>query len=360
MINIDLPPVLKLCFQQAKPGGSILTLGRQTVGFGHEAIDGYLADGLFDVAAAERLRRAPLTQETVLEAMGFGAVHSLDVSDYEGCTHVFDLNRVDLPSAWRGAYSVVYDGGTLEHVFDFATALRNCIELLEPLGLFVHIGPMNNWPDHGFYQFSPTLWFDVFVQNGFELLASARIRLSQDAARGEFYAVDLLPPYEAASQPRGPDRDVHVVVARKPAQADSPWRTPSQSIYDVRHGRPTDRIEMATFHPFVVVGGRIAPRPARRSPIAPDRMVKAPGGARRVEVRDLGFAGGTQRRPFRSPLVVMEDDAPLPFVACSPEAVAEGPPGRFCQRGWWMYFTASDGSDPRANGRRYELRFPVD
>ncbi len=360
MINLDLPPILKRCFEKAKPGGSILTLGRQTVGFGHEAIAGYQADGLFDTAAADRLRLAPLTQETLLGAMGFGAVHSLDVSDYEGCTHVFDLNRADLPSAWRGVYSVVYDGGTLEHVFDFATALRNCIEMIEPGGLFVHIGPMNNWPDHGFYQFSPTLWFDFFVQNGFELLASARIRLSHNAEGGEYYAVDPMPPYEAAAQARAPERDVHVVVARKPEHAAAPWRTPSQSIYDVRHGRLADRIEIAAFHPFDVVGGRIVQRPERRLPVAPDKMASIPGGGRRVNVREFGAPGGTERRPFRSPLVVIEDGVALPFVVSSPDAVSDGPPGRFCHRGAWMYFTASDGSDPRDNGRRYEMLCPSD
>ena len=67
-------------------------------------------------------------------------------------------------------FSVVHDGGTLEHVFNYLNALRNCMELVKLGGrLFIH-APANNWCGHGFYQFSPELFYRALSpQNGFEV-----------------------------------------------------------------------------------------------------------------------------------------------------------------------------------------------
>jgi hypothetical protein len=67
-------------------------------------------------------------------------------------------------------FGVVFDGGTLEHVFNFPVALQNCMEMLRENGrIFLHT-PANNWCGHGFYQFSPELFYNVFSEeNGFEV-----------------------------------------------------------------------------------------------------------------------------------------------------------------------------------------------
>ena len=107
--------------------------------------------------------------DDLFRALGATSVHSLDASDYEGATLVHDLNQ-PIPAIWRDDYDVVYDGGTLEHVFNFPVALRNCMELVRPGGeLFLHT-PGNNWFGHGFYQFSPELFFRAFsAENGFQM-----------------------------------------------------------------------------------------------------------------------------------------------------------------------------------------------
>jgi hypothetical protein len=38
-------------------------------------------------------------------------------------------------------------------------------------GRVIHHVPINNWVDHGFYQFSPTLFFDFYQANGFDDLS---------------------------------------------------------------------------------------------------------------------------------------------------------------------------------------------
>jgi SAM-dependent methyltransferase len=83
---------------------------------------------------------------------------------------VLDLNR-PLPAALCDRFDLVYDGGTMEHCFSVADVLGNVVRLAKTGGRIIHHLPLNNWVDHGFYQFSPTLFFDFYEANGFRDLA---------------------------------------------------------------------------------------------------------------------------------------------------------------------------------------------
>ncbi len=94
---------------------------------------------------------------------------SIDASAYEGASLIHDLND-PIPDHWRGQFTAVVDGGSLEHVFDFPRALQNAVALLAVGGHFLSITPANNFMGHGFYQFSPELFFRVFTrENGYHL-----------------------------------------------------------------------------------------------------------------------------------------------------------------------------------------------
>ena len=68
----------------------------------------------------------------------------------------------------QGKYDLLVDGGTMEHCFNIKEVLSNSVRLLK-LGGYVHlINPTSGCIDHGFYQFSPTLFLDFFSANGFE------------------------------------------------------------------------------------------------------------------------------------------------------------------------------------------------
>ena len=48
-------------------------------------------------------------------------------------------------------------------------ALKNCSLLLKPGGQIIHILPTNNFCGHGFYQFSPELFFSLYShKNGYD------------------------------------------------------------------------------------------------------------------------------------------------------------------------------------------------
>ena len=108
--------------------------------------------------------------EEFLQKLGASAVTSFDASAYEGASVVHDMNR-PIGDEHKGKFACVLDGGTLEHVFNYPAALKNALEMVELGGHFLAITPTNNFLGHGFYQFSPELFFNVLDEpNGYELL----------------------------------------------------------------------------------------------------------------------------------------------------------------------------------------------
>ncbi|MDP6582770.1 MAG: hypothetical protein QF681_19120 [Vicinamibacterales bacterium] len=103
--------------------------------------------------------------ETFLRLLGATQTESIDASSYEGASQILDLNQ-PLPPELEGSFTAVIDAGSLEHVFDVQTALRSC--MVAPDGHFLSITAANNMMGHGFYQFSPELFYRVFSEaNGF-------------------------------------------------------------------------------------------------------------------------------------------------------------------------------------------------
>ncbi len=94
---------------------------------------------------------------------------ALDHSAYEGSRLIHDLNH-PIPAELAGRFDVVIDSGTLEHIFNLPIALTNCMRLVKEGGTLFLSTPTNNMCGHGFYQFSPELFFRVLVgSNGFSL-----------------------------------------------------------------------------------------------------------------------------------------------------------------------------------------------
>lgn len=98
------------------------------------------------------------------EHIGAGEIHSLDISSYEGADYLHDMNY-PLPPHWDDEFSVVFDGGFLEHVFNVAQAIENALDLVKTGGHFLSMCPANNNYGHGFYQFSPELWWRVLSKD---------------------------------------------------------------------------------------------------------------------------------------------------------------------------------------------------
>ncbi len=162
-----------------------------------------------------------------LRLLGGQEAASLDASGYEGATHVHDLNQ-PVPDDWKQRFSVVFDGGSLEHVFDFPQAIRNCMEMVTVGGHYLAITPANNFMGHGFYQFSPDLFGRVFSsENGFALKHMIVFELDNN----RWY--EVMDPAEAMERVSLVNRRPTClgIVARKLAHVELFTKTPQQSDY---------------------------------------------------------------------------------------------------------------------------------
>jgi SAM-dependent methyltransferase len=152
------------------PLGRVATLGRQALYVRRAYWRTLLRDIENRPPSAELLavRDEPYA-DAFFRLLGATEVVSFDHSDYEGATITHDMN-MPISAQLHQSFDLVYDGGTLEHVFNFPQAIKNCVDLLKPSGLFVCSTPANNFMGHGFYQFSPELFFRLFShENGFRL-----------------------------------------------------------------------------------------------------------------------------------------------------------------------------------------------
>ena len=104
--------------------------------------------------------------EGVFRALGAKTVDSIDASNYEGANIIHDMNRPIGRSLIR-KYTCVVDFGTLEHIYNFPTALKNATDMLVEGGWFLSATIANNFMGHGFYQFSPELFLRYLPANGF-------------------------------------------------------------------------------------------------------------------------------------------------------------------------------------------------
>jgi hypothetical protein len=165
----------------------LLMLGRQHLYLSSEEANASAILRPFAPQLEDLRRSAGGYGETFLQQLGVKEIESLDCSDYEGATVVHNLNE-PVPAGWEESRDLVFDGGSLEHVFQFPTALASCMRMVKQGGHFVSVAPSNNYNGHGFYQFSAELFFRVFTrESGFSLTLVA---FAESRRGGRIYRVD--------------------------------------------------------------------------------------------------------------------------------------------------------------------------
>ncbi|MBN1523376.1 MAG: methyltransferase domain-containing protein [Spirochaetales bacterium] len=128
-----------------------------------------------------------------IQFLGAKHVTAIDYSDYEKSTLIHDMN-IPIAAKYHNSFDAVIDGGTLEHIFNFPTALENCLNVLKKGGNFFAFTMANNHLGHGFYQFSPELFFNVLSESyGLRLeeivLVEHRFPSAELTARNKCYSV---------------------------------------------------------------------------------------------------------------------------------------------------------------------------
>lgn len=95
------------------------------------------------------------------------SLNALDYSSFEDADIIYDLN-IPLENPNK-QFNTIIDFGTSEHVFNVTECLKNISNLCKINGHIVHCLPANNNCGHGFWQFSPELFFSIYDnRNGFD------------------------------------------------------------------------------------------------------------------------------------------------------------------------------------------------
>jgi hypothetical protein len=161
-----------------------------------------------------------------LKALGATQCNAIDASRYEGAQIIHNLNA-ELPPDLHQRFSVLIDGGTLEHVFDIRTALKSCMQMVKVGGHFVICQMANNCMGHGFYQFSPEFFYCTLTpENGY------RVKFMALSENDRWY--EPLPPQQAGErvQARTTSETLIYVLAERISDVEPFTTSPHQSDYE--------------------------------------------------------------------------------------------------------------------------------
>jgi hypothetical protein len=178
-VGLDRDGIAFLLAAQRRLGvdfNKTLMFGRQSLLTGQRYVRAAFADNGVKMPGSEAralVARGAGYTEPLLARLGAHTIDSLDASDFENSTIIHDLNE-PLPATLREQFSVVIDGGTLEHVFDYLRALRSAMEAVRLDGHLLMITPTSGFSGHGFYQLSPELFYRALAApSGFRMVYMA-------------------------------------------------------------------------------------------------------------------------------------------------------------------------------------------
>jgi len=148
-IDAQVFKFLNYCYDYGK-FKETLTVARQEI---HTHINGY----------------SGYCEKMLNELFGSNQVDSIDNSNYEQASIIWDLNKLIPDNNQFKEYDTVLDLGTLEHVYNIPNAFYNLSKLCKVGGQIIHILPANNFCGHGFWQISPELPFSLYTKkNGYD------------------------------------------------------------------------------------------------------------------------------------------------------------------------------------------------
>lgn len=235
-----LLPVLLREGVQRPFSGRVLTLGRQDILFSLEVLKclaGECEFRLGDMSCPQLslkedfAAKGYLLDEFFWKSLGFSAVDCLDCVADESPTVIFDLNNVCVPEWLQGRFDVIVDGGVMEHIFHVPHVLQNLYHMVCPGGRIIHLSPTSNFVDHGFYMFSPTLFWDFYKANGFEMNTFQFVR-GFPRMEGDCEFLDYVPGMLDGTSFGGLDGGMYgtVCIVTKTSSSTSN-RIPRQGLY---------------------------------------------------------------------------------------------------------------------------------
>ena len=172
--------------------GTLCQLGRQEITFDKNIYKDLIKKFKLNFKLDSDNNNLKIDDRFFFNSIGFEKVVAADVSNYENAEYVFNLNN-EVDNSLKEKFDFVYDGGTLEHVFNFPMALKNILKILKKNGYIIHFSPANNLVDHGFYMFSPTAYYDFYSNNNFQIIKACIVEVPKYFQNGKIKIYNYKP-----------------------------------------------------------------------------------------------------------------------------------------------------------------------
>ncbi len=101
--------------------------------------------------------------------LGFKTYTSIDIDGAHGAIPL-DLNFDEVPREHRGAYGLVTNHGTAEHIINQANVFKVIHDLTALGGLMLSVSPFFGWLDHGFFNYQPNFFRAIARFNTYDVL----------------------------------------------------------------------------------------------------------------------------------------------------------------------------------------------
>jgi hypothetical protein len=205
-----------------------LPKGGRLIDFGAQAFTGDPAAIKNDLAELGIKLERP-TVADAYRALGIDYV-AIDVDETYGSTF-FDLNTFAPPSEWLGAFDMVNNEGTIEHLINPINGFEVTHELLKAGGVARHSAPLTGWREHGLFHPTSGFYAAMLNENRYELLE----------ARADF---EPPRPWDDQLFQLAEPRDVPslwgVIIYRK--QIDEAFRPPADHLLTARAAAIASRL----------------------------------------------------------------------------------------------------------------------
>jgi SAM-dependent methyltransferase len=158
-----------------------LPKGGRLIDFGAQAFAGDPALIKKDLAGLGIDLERP-TVADAYRALGIDYI-AIDVDASNGSLF-FDLNTQAPPSEWVGAFDMVNNEGTIEHLANPMNGLQVAHELVKVGGVVHHSVPMLGHRKHGLFNATPKLWSELMLANHYQPLQAFIDFQEEDVAFG--------------------------------------------------------------------------------------------------------------------------------------------------------------------------------
>lgn len=173
------------------------------------------------------------------EMMGIHEYFDMDKFESDSPYYLQDLNY-PVPTKLHNTFSLILDGGTVEHIFDIRQVMENIVNMTKPDGCVVHISSFNI--DHGFYAISPCFFFDFYSMNGFSDFSCYILQIDSSDITKNYSRQNIFFEYTYGMPFEGlidPEKMILIFFGAKRGGIQKPLQIPTQGIFDPDKGHST-------------------------------------------------------------------------------------------------------------------------